>query len=139
MTILINERNHINWERKYIMKYIDTKAAAEKWNVSQQKVQQWCRNGLIIEAKRADGSSRWLIPEDAKKPDVGLRDASNLTSPANLRQQINNELNEELPKIRAKINSLYRACNKNNREIMQPEIDHLIAHEKWIKSMLGKC
>ena len=47
---------------------IGTKEAAEKWAVSQQTVQTWCRKGLIAGATQDKKGSPWHIPKDAQKP-----------------------------------------------------------------------
>lgn len=48
------------------MKYISVTQAAEKWGISQKRVQVLCRN------RRIDGAMRvgnvWIIPVDAQKP-----------------------------------------------------------------------
>ena len=48
------------------MEYISTKEAAEKWNVSERRIQKLC------EDKRIPGTVRfshvWAIPKSAKKP-----------------------------------------------------------------------
>lgn len=49
-------------------KYISVKEAAEKWNLSERRVQQFCKQGLIAKIQR-DGRS-WLIPVNAVKPNV---------------------------------------------------------------------
>jgi len=49
------------------MDYISTKEAAEKWGISERRIQKLC------EEKRIPGAIRfsrvWAIPKDAKKPD----------------------------------------------------------------------
>ena len=40
--------------------------AAEKWSVSERRVQQMCETGMIEGAKWF--SRLWMIPEDAVKP-----------------------------------------------------------------------
>lgn len=48
------------------MRYISVTEAAEKWGISQKRVQVLCRN------RRIDGAMRvgnvWIIPYDAQKP-----------------------------------------------------------------------
>lgn len=48
------------------MNYISTKEAAEKWGISERRIQKLC------EEKRIPGSVRfvrvWAIPKDAEKP-----------------------------------------------------------------------
>lgn len=61
------------------MEYISTKEASLKWDLSEQVVRRFCREGRIIGAIQ-DGTS-WLIPEKARKPrrkDLGDADANNL-------------------------------------------------------------
>ena len=47
--------------------YISPKEAAEKWGISERRIQKLC------EEKRIDGATRfsrvWVIPKDAKKPE----------------------------------------------------------------------
>ena len=45
-----------------------TKEAAEKWNVSQQTVQKWCREKKIPGVTQDQPGSPWHIPMDAQKP-----------------------------------------------------------------------
>ncbi len=45
-----------------------TKEAAEKWNVSQQTVQKWCREKKIPGVTQDKPGSPWHIPKDAQKP-----------------------------------------------------------------------
>lgn len=51
------------------MDYITTKEAAEKWNISERRVQTLCRQGKV------DGAVRlgwiWAIPKTASKPKDG--------------------------------------------------------------------
>ena len=64
------------------MDYISTKEAAEKWGISERRIQKLC------EANRISGAMRfsrvWAIPKDAKKPADGrLRSQrKNLKSPS---------------------------------------------------------
>jgi len=48
------------------MDYISTKEAAEKWEISERRIQKLCVD------KRIDGAIRfsrvWAIPQNAKKP-----------------------------------------------------------------------
>lgn len=48
------------------MDYISVRQAAEKWNLSERMVQQFCRDGRIQDAKKFSGA--WAIPADAEKP-----------------------------------------------------------------------
>ena len=48
------------------MEFITTKAAAEKWEMSEQAVRRFCRNGKVPGAIQ-DGST-WLVPEKARRP-----------------------------------------------------------------------
>ena len=45
-----------------------TKEASEKWGVSQQTVQNWCRTGRILGATQDKKGSPWHIPKDSQKP-----------------------------------------------------------------------
>ena len=49
------------------MNYITTKQASEKWGISERTVINYCKKGLIKDAKYTDA---WCIPENAKKPVV---------------------------------------------------------------------
>jgi len=51
------------------MKYISTKEAAQKWNVSLRRVQYFCANGMIPDARRM--GRQWVIPADAERPADG--------------------------------------------------------------------
>ena len=48
------------------MNYITVKEAAEKWNVSVRRVQQFCEAGRIQGVVQP--ARDWLIPKDADKP-----------------------------------------------------------------------
>ena len=48
------------------MEFITTKEAAEKWEMSEQAVRRFCRNGKIPGAIQ-DGAT-WLVPEKARRP-----------------------------------------------------------------------
>lgn len=48
------------------MHYISTKAASEKWTITEQLIRRYCRQERIPGAIQKEGA--WLIPEDAKKP-----------------------------------------------------------------------
>ena len=48
------------------MDYISTQQAAEKWGISNRRVQQLCEQGRITGAIRF--SRVWAIPKDAPKP-----------------------------------------------------------------------
>lgn len=48
------------------MEFITTKEAAEKWEMSEQAVRRFCRNGKVPGAIQ-DGSM-WLVPEKARRP-----------------------------------------------------------------------
>jgi len=48
------------------MEYITAKQAAEKWNISQRRVQVLCEQGRIKGAVRLGWA--WAIPKDADKP-----------------------------------------------------------------------
>lgn len=48
------------------MDYITTKEAAEKWNISERRVQVLCRQGKIEGVVRLGWA--WAIPKNANKP-----------------------------------------------------------------------
>lgn len=58
------------------MNKITVQQAAEKWNISVRRVQDYCRNGKIPGAERL--GSNWLIPEDSLRPADGRRKAAKL-------------------------------------------------------------
>lgn len=51
------------------MDYITTKEAAEKWNISDRRVLQYCNAGRIEGAVKMGNT--WLIPKTAEKPAHG--------------------------------------------------------------------
>jgi hypothetical protein len=51
------------------MDYISTKEAAEKWNISERRIQKLCEEGRIHGVLRF--SRVWAIPKDAEKPRDG--------------------------------------------------------------------
>ena len=51
------------------MDYITTKEAAEKWGLTERRVQVLCRQGKIPGVARLGWA--WAIPKDAKKPEDG--------------------------------------------------------------------
>jgi len=48
------------------MEYITAKEAAEKWSISERRVQILCRQGKIKGANRLGWA--WAIPRESKKP-----------------------------------------------------------------------
>lgn len=46
--------------------YLSIREAAEKWGVSERRINQYCSEGRIPGAERFGGS--WAIPENADKP-----------------------------------------------------------------------
>lgn len=48
------------------MEYLSISQMAEKWGVSNRRIQRLCLEGRIDGAKKI--SNIWLLPEDAKKP-----------------------------------------------------------------------
>ena len=48
------------------MVYISVAEAAERWQLSERRVQKFARDGRIPGAKKFSGS--WAIPEDAARP-----------------------------------------------------------------------
>ena len=51
------------------MKYITASQAAEKWNISQRRVQILCSEGRIEGVFKL--GENWAIPEDSQKPTDG--------------------------------------------------------------------
>lgn len=51
------------------MDYITTKEAAEKWGLTERRVQVLCRQGKIPGVARLGWA--WAIPKDAMKPEDG--------------------------------------------------------------------
>ena len=49
------------------MKYLSTTQAAELWGLSARRVALLCEQGRIEGVQKP--GSRWIIPENAKKPD----------------------------------------------------------------------
>lgn len=49
------------------MDYITAKEAAEKWGVSQRRVQLLCEQGRVARAVRLGWA--WAIPKEADKPE----------------------------------------------------------------------
>lgn len=58
------------------MNKITVQQAAEKWNISVRRVQDYCRLGKIPGAERV--GTNWLIPEDALRPVDGRRKSAKL-------------------------------------------------------------
>ena len=48
------------------MDYITVREAAEKWGVSERRINQYCAEGRIPGAERFGGA--WAIPAGAEKP-----------------------------------------------------------------------
>ena len=48
------------------MEYLTVKEIAEKWGISERRLQTMCKEGLVEGSKRVGRS--WAIPEDAVKP-----------------------------------------------------------------------
>ena len=53
------------------MEYVSCAGAAEKWGISQRRVQKLCEENRIPGAVKF--SRVWLIPKDAEKPVDGRR------------------------------------------------------------------
>jgi predicted site-specific integrase-resolvase len=49
------------------MNYMTSLDAAKIWNISQRRVQDYCKMGKIKGAQLLGG--RWIIPKNANKPD----------------------------------------------------------------------
>jgi len=59
------------------MDYMSTKEAAEKWGISERRIQKLCEENRIEGAVRF--SRVWAIPKDAKKPlDARRKDTASL-------------------------------------------------------------
>lgn len=57
----------VNEKRGYFMfDAISVKEAAEKWQISERRIQKFCESGRIEGVKRFGHS--WMIPADVKKP-----------------------------------------------------------------------
>ena len=54
------------------MNFYTAKQIAEKWNLSVQQIRKYCKDGRIKSAFQYEG--QWLIPENAKAPDVEEED-----------------------------------------------------------------
>ena len=61
-------------------KMISARETAKRWNIAEQLVTRYCREGRIAGAEK-EGRS-WLIPEDAVKPADKRRKAGKVTLPA---------------------------------------------------------
>ena len=48
------------------MEYLTVKEIAEKWGISERRLQTMCKEGIVEGSKRFGRS--WAIPEDAVKP-----------------------------------------------------------------------
>lgn len=53
------------------MDYMTTKQAAEKWQISDRRVLQYCNTGRIDGAEKMGNT--WLIPKDTEKPSDGRK------------------------------------------------------------------
>ncbi len=51
------------------MDYMTTKQAAEKWQITDRRVLQYCNDGRIEGAEKMGHT--WLIPKNAEKPADG--------------------------------------------------------------------
>ena len=60
--------------------YLSIREAAEKWGVSERRINQYCSQGRIPGAERFGGS--WAIPEGAKKPGDPRKQKQQATSAA---------------------------------------------------------
>ena len=56
------------------MKYMTASQAAEKWNISQRRVQILCAEGRIEGVFKL--GETWAIPEETKKPNDGRKKRS---------------------------------------------------------------
>jgi hypothetical protein len=64
--ILLCYISFLNEGEKAMTDYITSKEAAQKWGISDRRVQILCNEGRIPGAKRHGWS--WAIPVDAEKP-----------------------------------------------------------------------
>ncbi len=53
------------------MKYLTVKQIAEKWNISERSVRNYCKNGRITGA--VIKGKHWIIPDDVEKPKRKIR------------------------------------------------------------------
>lgn len=53
------------------MKYLTVKQVAEKWNISERSVRNYCKNGRITGA--VINGKHWMIPNDVEKPKRKIR------------------------------------------------------------------
>ena len=53
------------------MEYMSCPEAAQKWGISERRVQRLCEDGRIPGVSKI--GYMWLIPKDAKKPADGRR------------------------------------------------------------------
>ena len=53
------------------MKYLTVKQVAEKWNISERSVRNYCKNGRITGA--VIKGKKWIIPDDVEKPKRKIR------------------------------------------------------------------
>lgn len=53
------------------MKYLTVKQVAEKWNISERSVRNYCKNGRIMGA--VIKGKHWIIPDDVEKPKRKIR------------------------------------------------------------------
>lgn len=53
------------------MKYLTVKQVAEKWNISERSVRNYCKNGRITGA--VIKGKHWIIPDDVEKPKRKIR------------------------------------------------------------------
>lgn len=53
------------------MKYLTVKQVAEKWNISERSVRNYCKNGKIMGA--VIKGKHWIIPDDVEKPKRKIR------------------------------------------------------------------
>lgn len=62
------------------MDYITAREEAEKWGVSERRVNQYCTQGRVPGAERFDGS--WAIPANAEKPGDPRKQKTQAASPS---------------------------------------------------------
>ncbi len=65
--------------------YLSTKETAEKWGVSERRVNQFCAEGRVLSAQRFGTS--WAIPETTQKPGDPRKNKKRVESPEPQKKQ----------------------------------------------------
>lgn len=115
------------------MKRITALKAAEKWNISLRRVQDYCKQGKIYGAERFGKS--WMIPWDAEKPADGRTKVAREKKP---RYNIGMQMPRQSPFLH--MTDLYNAPGSAKKSIAilaeNPEAQTLLASE--IAYSMGK-